>query len=134
MSLESIRIALETQLATITPVLVTAWENNAYISIEGTPYQQVWLLPATPDNPTMGDDHYREQGLLQVSLKYPLLTGPALITARAELIRSAFKRGTSLTSGSITVRISSTPEIGIGQEENGWWVVPVRIRWFADVM
>ena len=134
MSLEYVRVALETHLAAITPALATAWENDAYESVAGTPYQHVWLLPAAPDNPTMGDDHYREQGLLQISLKYPLLTGPAASTARAELIRAAFKRGTSLTSGSITVRISRTPEIGIGQEENGRWVVPVRVRWFADVM
>ena len=101
MSISSVRIALETKLATITPALSTAYENVPFTPVTGTPYQRAYLMPATPANPTMGDGYYREQGIFQVSLFYPLQAGPKTAADRAELIRAAFKRGTTLTTGGI---------------------------------
>lgn len=134
MSLAEVRIALESKLNAITPALATEWENVPYIPVTGTPYQKVWLLPAEPDNPTMGDDFYREQGVFQITLMYPLQIGPAAAIARAELIRTAFKRGTSMTSGAVTVIVNKTPEIGIARVDNDRWAVPVKARWFAGII
>ena len=134
MSLESVRIALETKLNAMSPALATAWENAPYTPVVGTPYQQVWLLPATPDNSALGDDYYREQGIFQITLMYPLQTGPAAAIARAELIRAAFKRGTSMTSGAATVIVDRTPEIGIGRVDGDRWAVPVKVRWYAGII
>ena len=133
MSIAAVRIALEVKLAAMTPALATAWENAPYFPIAGTPYQAAYLLPATPDNPTMGDTFYREQGIFQVSLFYPLQTGPAAAAARAELIRTAFKRGTSMTSGTVTVRIARTPDIGQGRVEGDRWHLPIKIQFFAGI-
>jgi hypothetical protein len=132
MSIVSIRAALETLLATITPALATAYENAPYTPVAGTPYQAVYLLTAPPDNPTVGDNFYREKGIFQVTLNYPLQTGSAAAAARAELIRAAFKRGTTLTSGSDTVKIDTTPEISQGRVDGDRWALPVRITWFSD--
>lgn len=133
MSIVSIRAALETKLNSITPSIVTAYENVAFTPVTGTPYQACYTMPATPDNATMGDGYYRAQGIFQVSLFYPLGVGPGTAGARAELIRTAFKRGVSMVSGSVTVRVSNTPEIGQGRVDGDRWMVPVKIRWFAGI-
>ena len=133
MSVAKVRTALEIALHTMTPAMATAWENQDYAPVAGTAYQTAYLLPAAPDNATKGDRHYREQGILQVSLNYPVNVGTATAMARAELIRSTFFRGASFTSGTVTTRISATPEIGRGMVVNDRWVLPVSIRYFADV-
>jgi len=133
MSIVSVRAALETKLNNMTPALATEWEDIPFTPVTGVPYQQTWLLPATPDNPTMGDDFYREQGIFQITLMYPLQTGTAASAARAQLIRTAFKRGTSMVSGSVTVRIDRTPEVSPGRVDGDRWSIPVKIRYFAGI-
>lgn len=133
MSLIAVRIALETKLATITPELSTAYENVPFTPVTGTAYQAAYLLPATPANPTMGDGYYREQGIFQVTLMYPLQSGPKTAADRAELIRAAFKRGTTLTSSTVSVIIERTPEIGQGRVDGDRWALPVKIRWYAGI-
>lgn len=117
----------------MTPALATAWENQNFSPVPDTPYQEVHLIPASPDNSTMGDSHYRERGILQVSLKYPVNGGAAAAMARAELIRDTFFRGASFTSGGVTTRISATPNIGRGTVVSDRWVLPVSISYFADI-
>jgi hypothetical protein len=136
MSLVNIRAALENALAAISddPVFPTAYENARFKPEVGTPFQSAYLLPADPSNPTMGDNHYREQGIFQVSLYYPTKAGSGAAAARAEVIKAAFYRGASFTSGGVTVRIEATPSVAPGfVDDDGWWVLPIRIRWFADV-
>ena len=133
MSITAVRAALETKLATITPAVVTVWENVPYSPVVGVPYQAAYLLPATPENPTMGDAYYMEQGIFQVSLFYSLSAGAGAAAARAELIRTAFKRGTSMVSGTVTVRIARTPEIGQGRVDGDRWHIPVKIQYFAGI-
>jgi hypothetical protein len=134
MSIVNIRAALESKLNNMENSLPTAWENAPYTPITGTAYQRVWLLVAEPGNPTFGDDYYREQGILQVTLYYPLQTGSGTAAARADLIRSTFKRGTSMTSGGNTVIVYRTPEISNGRVEGDRWALPVRIRWYAGII
>lgn len=133
MSSVLIRAALETKLAAMTPSIGTAYENIPLTPVAGTPYQSAYLMSADHDNSTMGDGHYREQGVFQVSLFYPLQAGAGVAAARAELIKTAFARGTSIVSGSVTVRIGKTPHIGQGRVDGDRWHVPVKIFWFADI-
>jgi len=128
----SIRAALETALNGMTPAISYAWENKAFIPLAGTPYAKVNLLPAQPDNSEYGSN-YVEQGIFQITLMYPLQTGPADAAARAELLRTTFARGNSFVSGGITVIINKTPEISLGSVDGDRWAVPVKIRWFAYV-
>lgn len=131
-----VRAALETALNAMTPALATVWQNMPYTPVVGTAYQEVFLMPATPANPTFGNSYYREQGVMQINLCYPIQTGAGAAEARAELIRATFKRGTSFTSGAVTVIIETTPEIMQGRREgdnNETWCVPVRVRWFAGI-
>lgn len=133
MSITAIRAALETKLNTITPAVSTAWENIAFTPVTGTAYQACYTLRAEPNNSTAGDGYYQERGIFQVNLFYPVGAGPATAEARAILIRTAFKRGTVLTSGTTKVNIISTPEIGAGRVEGDRWMVPVRVRWTAGI-
>lgn len=133
MSIISIRAAIESKLATISPAISTAYENVPFTPVAGTPYQSVFIMPAAPSNPTLGDGYYRAIGIAQISLFYPIQAGTLTAATRAELIRSTFKRGTSMTSGGITTIIERTPEIGQGRVDGDRWALSVKIRWFAGV-
>lgn len=130
-ALASVRAALETQLATLAP-FATAYENVTYAPVVGTPYQQVTLLPATPDNPEMGPG-YTEQGLFQINSFFPKDAGPAAAMARAEAIRDAFPFAASFVNGGITVNIIGTPEIGPGRPDGDRYMIPTKVRWSARV-
>lgn len=133
MSIVKVRAALETQLDAMVPRIDTAWENAAFQSTAGIPYQRVNLMTAAPDNPTFGDGFYREVGYLLVTLCYPLQAGPAGAAARAELLRAAFPRGMSMTKDGITVVIQGTPEIVPSMVDGDRYCIPVRIRYFANI-
>ena len=131
MSIESIRAALETQLATLTPALDTVHENEAYAPTDGVPYQRVDLLIAQPDSPLMGAGR-REQGIMQVTLRYPRGDGARDITARAEAIRDAFPKGAEFAAGSYRVTIFDSPYLGNGFDSEQRWCVPVRVFWHSN--
>lgn len=131
MSVTAIRAALEVALAGMSPALATQWENAPYSPIPGTPYQRVYVLWNDPINPEMGT-FTQERGILQISLAYPLGDGSASAAARAELIRDTFIRGASFSSGGVTVIVERTPEIAPAIIEPDRYVVPVRVRFFAN--
>lgn len=132
MSLTAIRAALETTLNAISPALTTIWENTEGTPVNGTAYQRVFLLPGPPLNLEIGPS-YTEQGYLQVSLYYPLGTGPAAATARAEAIRAAFKFASTHTASGVKVLITATPEIGPARTEDDLYFLPVRVRFEAQI-
>lgn len=134
MSMVAIRAALEVALAAISPAMPTAWENSAYQPVVGTAYQRVYLLPAPPDDIEIGRQGLRlEQGILQVSLAYPLGTGPKAASDRALLIQQTFFRGASFTASGVTVCIERTPEILPGQIDEDRYVLAVRIRFYCHI-
>lgn len=132
MSIVSIRAALETALAGMTPALATAYENSPYTPVNGIPYQRAYMVFADPDNRAYGPD-YTEQGYMQISLFYPLQTGSAAANARAQLLRTTFKRGTDFTSGGITTTIALTPSVSPAFNDGDRYVLPVKIRFFAQI-
>jgi hypothetical protein len=135
MSALLIRAALEVALAAMSPSLATAYENAPFTAPSpSVPYQQLALLLAEPDNSLVGRaGMYRQDGFLQVDLKYPLSAGPSPATTRAELIRSTFYRGASFTASGVTVNIERTPEIMPARVEEDRFVIPVRVRFYAFI-
>jgi len=133
MSRTKIRAALETELKRIDPAFPTAWENANFKTADGSAWQEVWLMLARPENPTMGDDFFRQRGYLQIDLKYPLNQGPGPAGTRGDMLAGAFKRGLSMTSGGITTTVEETPEVGAGSYEGDRYVVRVFVRFFANV-
>jgi hypothetical protein len=133
MSQSSIRTALENALDAIQPPIDTAHGNESYSPIAGQPYQECYILFATPGNPTMGDGFYQELGVLQINLQYPTGNGSADATDRAKLIRQAFKRGSTFTADGVTVQIEKTPEVSGGVVDGDRWKVVIKARFRADV-
>lgn len=125
---------LEKHLLEITPSLATAFEGVTYTPVSGTPYQRVVALPRSTQNPTMGDEYYREIGVLQVFLYYPINTGSGAALARAELIRNKFKRGTTLIDGNVKVHIIYTPSVRGSAVVNDRLMVPVSIDYTAEIL
>jgi hypothetical protein len=85
-------------------------------------------LFAEPDNPALGSSEYREQGIFQVSLFYPLNVGALDVLTRAQLIRDTFKRGTKFGS----VVIKNTPTISAGVVNEDRYIVTIKARFFQD--
>lgn len=131
-SLSAVGEALETHLATVTPNIATAYENTAFVPTPGVPYQQAFLLPATPGNIEIGPG-YSEQGIFQTNLFFPKDVGAGVAITQAELIRAAFPFGSSLVNAGITVNIVGTPEIAPARSDGDRYMVPVKIRWRAWV-
>ncbi len=131
MSAVKIKAALETALNGMA-ALSTNWENAAFTPVAGTPYQQVNILFAEPDNAEYGRT-YRELGYMQIRLMYPLQVGAVTAITRAELIRSTFYRGASFTASGVTVVIERTPEIGAGIVDGDRWALTVKIRFYANI-
>ncbi len=132
MSQNSIRTALSTALAAITPDLATAWENVPFVPT-ADPYQIVNVLFGEPENQVLGVTEYWEIGYMQVRLMYPKDKGAFLAGARAELTRSALRRGYSFASGGITVNISKTPTISGGQIEDDRFAIIVKVPFYAHI-
>jgi hypothetical protein len=131
MSLINVRAAMEKQLDTITPPIDTVPENTDYTPVQGTPYQETFVLAAEPDNPEFGP-MFREQGIFQITLNYPLQEGSGAAASRADLIRAAFKRGSSFVQGGDTIVIERTPAVGPGMPGDTFYQLPVRIRWYVN--
>lgn len=133
MSDAAIRAAIESRLNGMTPALATAWENVPFTPVDGTPYQRAYLMPAQPENPTIGALLQRLSGVYQINLFYPTGTGSSAAMTRALAIRARFPRGLTMTAGGVTVSVIETPEIGGGTVVGDRYLVPVRVRYRTSV-
>lgn len=136
MSQKAIRAALETELNTwaIANTFAVAFENRAYTPMTGTKYVRVFLLPAETQNPSLGTDHKRKTGIMQASLYMPFGTGPGTGETLADSLAATFERGTSFTASGVTVRILDDPSIAPALPGDGWYAIPVSIRYQADIL
>lgn len=131
MSYSTIRRLLEQHLVTNSVGIETAWENVPYKP--GTAmWQEVALLPARPENPTLGDAFRRETGIFQISVHAPLNVGPQVAQARADALLAAFARGLMLFSGTLRVMIDASPFIG-PSVRGEWFTIVVSVPYVADV-
>lgn len=133
MSLSIVRKALEVRLAALAPAISTAFENSAFTPVAGTPFQRVNLLPNTPDNSIQGASTYIETGLFQVTLCYPIGTGPAAAETQAQLTRAHFKRGNSMLNSGVTVIVTDTPRVSPALIDGDRYCVPVSVPWQAQI-
>lgn len=117
----------------VTPNL-TALQNVSFSPVPGIPYQKVYLVPFKPDDQVQGAGYYQEIGLFQVTLVYPDGAGTGAILARAELLRSLFKKGSAFANGGVTVQISETPELGyLDESDEDQIQLPVKIPYMAQI-
>lgn len=133
MSIVKIRKAFEVTLAAMGEPMATAWENSAYQPVAETPYQAASLVLATPVNAEYGAS-FQQGGDFQVALRWPPGQGSGDIDARAELLRSTFARGVTLTADGLSVLVVRTPVIMPAfNDEAGRYVVAVSIPFLATI-
>lgn len=131
MAASEARTALLTALGAMSPILTTVETNEAFEPTVDAAYQRADVLFAEPDNAEYGAN-FQDRGFMQVTLCYPLAQGLNDIMARAELLRTTFRRGASFASGSTIVTVNRTPQIMPGQAEDTVFSVPVRIPFTAS--
>lgn len=133
MSTNAISKAFEAELDNLQPVLPTALENVNFTGNDSQPYQMLYMRFARAENPSMGDNHYRQRGYCQLVLSYPSNEGGGDASSRADLIREHFHRGLSMTADGVTTIVDETPEIGSGSNEGDRYKINVFVRFYADI-
>lgn len=135
MSVKSIRQALEVALNTWASAnsVSVAWQNVKFSPSSGTKYVRVSILPADTQNPSMGDDHKRYIGLMQVLIYGDDAVGSSANETLVDSLFTSFARGLSLSAGGVSVRILDSPSVSPSFDDGGWYVTPVTIRYQADV-
>jgi hypothetical protein len=127
----SVRIALETQLATITPALPCAWENVAFVPpAPSSPYLAAFLLFANPENREMGAGHFLI-GIFQVNCVYQLGSGTSAAVTRAMAIKAAFPKAATFSSSGVNVQITAPGAIGNGSSDGVVWSHPIKLPFKA---
>lgn len=117
----------------MSPSLPTAWPNVTFDPDNRVPWQKVNVVFAKPAEPTAGADFYRENGYLQVTLYYPLLQGDGPATLRAELIRKAFPKGSTITKDDVTVQFNNVAQILEGVPTDEQYIVVVQVPFYANI-
>lgn len=128
-----IQAALDGHLNTwaVSVDLSVAWENIAYEPTITEAFVKPAILPAQPSTASLGENGLnRLTGVYQVSLFYPAWEGSGTARDTADSLISHFKRGTSLTSGGVTIEIERAWRSPAVQEPD-WYQIPVSIAWFT---
>ena len=133
MSILDIKTAFEIKLSQMSPAISTSYESSAFTPVAGVPYQYVQLVPQTPENTVIDAPFYREQGEIQIFLAYPSNKGTGEVLKRAQAVRDHFKRGTNLVRNGLTILIYRTPTISGSQIVGDRVVVPIIVKYTADV-
>lgn len=109
-----------------------AWPGMDFIPEPTKPYLQVRLLKNDPIQPRIrfGAQPIR-RGILQVSVFWPSGQGIVKASELAGKVCDLFVRGTSLTKGSVKVRIMEEPRVASDIQETAWLQVPVSINWIV---
>lgn len=107
--ISKIRTAFQSYLNTITPTIATAYEGGNYTPVSGTPYQEVYILPADNVNDTIDEKSYFASGIFQINLRYPFGVGVKDIESRIELYMQNFYFNQKITKDDLDIYLTSTP-------------------------
>lgn len=114
------------------PTLRVALENENF----SPNTDEIWLkpnmLPVRTRTVELGDNGQNEKGgIFQITVYAPKNTGPGAGLAVVGKLLDLFKRGTSLSYGSVVGIRLLAPYRGPGIPEDAWWGVPVSVPWFT---
>ena len=131
MSLNKIYKEYATKINTITPQIVTVWENKKYDPVVGVDYQEVFILPSSNNVPYINETSYEMEGLVQITLCYGYDEGRSKAMDRANLYMGLFPVGTVLTIDSLKIRIKGVPQITNLGVDNGRYKIALRVGFLA---
>ena len=109
-------------IANIPPVL---YPNISY-ETQTDDYITVNVMPAEPDNIGVSAIT-RYRGIIQINVYVKQGTSELTAAGYAQRIVDAFPRGTTLTSGTTSIRIDEQPSIYAGMKDGAFWMMPVRV-------
>lgn len=136
MSIQTIRAALETRLKAFadaqSPAMAVAWQNVAFKPVAGATYLRATILPGNTQNPSVGMQHLRYIGLLQVSVVGVPGSGPAVTESIANGLEDHFPRGLRLTQSGLVISITNTPSIAPAQQDPDKFVIPVSVPYRCE--
>jgi hypothetical protein len=102
--------------------------DQPFTAPTGAPYLRAAWMPAMTAAPCLGNaDSQDYRGVFQVDLFQPLASGENVPSERLGAIISHFKRGTSMTQDSLTVKVHRPPSRGPAIRSDGWMQYPVSI-------
>lgn len=130
-SLPLIRRALEAHLDTLPTVEATLHDNDAAVPRNRQPHRRLSLIAAETVNPTWSGVgvHVRDAGIFQVLVCVPEGAGVAQAELDAQAIRDHFRAGESYLAEGVRVRVARTPSTGPGLTREGYYCVPVSVRY-----
>lgn len=126
--------ALFARLASLTlsPTMPIAWPGTDLRPPSGG-YLRASHLPNTTAQITLGTSGLnRHVGLFQIDVMWPESEGLTEPLERAGAVIAHFARGTTMTRGGVTVRVTSPPSLAPAQHDPPFMMVPVSIPYFAD--
>lgn len=113
--------------------LPTAYENMKFDKPVGSPWASVFVIYNPPFVATLGHDgEDGHDGVLQIDLSYPLLTGEAAVRAKADEVAEFFKAGRRLPHQGVFATVTSCGR-SRGREVDGWYRVSMSVVWSARI-
>lgn len=114
--------------------LPCAVENSPFEKpTDQSPWASAFVLPNQPSVATLGSEGQdAHDGILQIDLNYPLMTGEAAVTAKADELSDFFKAGKRLAHGGVELTVTSCGR-SRGREVDGWYRVSMTVTWEARV-
>lgn len=114
--------------------LPCAVENSPFEKpMDQSPWASAFVLPNQPSVATLGSEGQdAHDGILQIDLNYPLMTGEAAVTAKADELSDFFKAGKRLAHGGVELTVVSCGR-SRGREVDGWYRVSMTVTWEARV-
>lgn len=133
MSMLQIKRAAERHLKNSTPSIATGWEGVSFEPPTDTLYQRVQFVPQRPEDPVLGTGFHRERVTMQVFIAGVLAKGTSEVISQAELIRTAFKKGSVFTEDNVKIHVLVTPQIAGTSVVADRILCPVLIELVAEV-
>ena len=111
-----------------------AAENSPFSKpTDQSPWAAVHIFMNQPSVATLGTEGQdAHDGIMQIDLNYPLNTGEAAVTAKADGLTDFFKAGKRLAHSGVELTVSSCGR-SRGREVEGWYRVSMTVTWFARV-
>lgn len=129
-----LRKALMTGVETSPLSLPYASENAPFHKPMGqNPWAATFILINQPSVATLGDEGQdAHDGILQIDLNYPLMTGESAVTAKADELSDFFKAGKRFAHSGVELIVVSCGR-SRGREVDGWYRVSMTIFWSARI-
>lgn len=120
-------------LDTLSPALPTAYEGLSFTPTTST-YQRLQFKINSPDDPVLGTGYSRERIEMQIFVNAPTNKGTGEVLARAELLRTHFKKGLTIPEDGILIHVLKTPQISGTIAVGDRIICPVLINVTAEVL